>query len=151
MEAPNVVARFRDGRVAKGYCLNFNAAKPTFYLIDAMDNGKTLEVRLADLKAVFFVKTFKGNPAFSAAREFIGGTPSGRRMRVVFADGEEIIGYSLTYHAEGLGFFLTPNDPRTNNERIFVVNNAAARIEPVNMEKNPLPASTCYEMHGKTG
>jgi hypothetical protein len=47
--------------------------------------------------------------------------PHGRKLEVTFLDGEVIVGSTLNYRPEGLGFFLCPADPRSNNLRIFVV------------------------------
>jgi hypothetical protein len=48
---------------------------------------------------------------------------------VNFSDGEIVIGYTLGYSPERQGFYMTPADLQGNNERIFVVKSATAKIE----------------------
>lgn len=38
-----------------------------------------------------------------------------------FADGEDIVGTTMGYEPDRLGFFVVPVDPKSNNERCFVV------------------------------
>jgi hypothetical protein len=49
-------------------------------------------------------------------------------MVVTFKDGETISGTTPAYRADGLGFYLTPADPRANNVRIFVVSSAVRQV-----------------------
>jgi Family of unknown function (DUF6982) len=53
----------------------------------------------------------------------------GRRIRVVFSDGEEITGTTQAYQPGRVGFFIVPADVHSNTERCFVV--AAATREVV--------------------
>jgi hypothetical protein len=48
---------------------------------------------------------------------------------VKFSDGESIIGYTLGYSPDRQGFFMTPADSKSNNQRIFVVKSASEKIE----------------------
>jgi hypothetical protein len=48
---------------------------------------------------------------------------------VKFSDGESIIGYTLGYSPDRQGFFMTPADVKSNNQRIFVVKSASEKIE----------------------
>ena len=55
-----VVARFRDGKIVKGFTNDFFPNKDVFH-ISATERGKDLtEVLVPDLKALFFVKSFAG-------------------------------------------------------------------------------------------
>jgi hypothetical protein len=72
---------------------DFVPARASFHLLpthpDGGRAGEPIEVQLADLKALFFVKDFTGNPAHAEAKEFEPGvTLPGRRIRVEFLDGE---------------------------------------------------------------
>ena len=91
-----IVARFRDGQILKGFTGDFLPTKPTFHLTpaDAPPQSKPVVVRLADLKAVFFVKDLAGKPQpHSDRREFDPGKPVvGRKIRVVFKDQEILLG-----------------------------------------------------------
>jgi hypothetical protein len=73
---------------------------------------------LADLKAVFFVKKFDGNPDYKERKEFTEkDSPQGRKVEVAFADGEIMQGSVLGYNPKEIGFFLFPVDPLSNNLR----------------------------------
>ena len=49
-------------------------------------------------------------------------------VQVTFKDGETLVGATQGYQPDRPGFFLTPADPKSNNERIFVVTKAVARV-----------------------
>ena len=58
-----VVARFNGGRVLKGYTKGFTA-ESDFVVLDEAGSGKEHRIAIADLKAVFFIKSFEGNKAY---------------------------------------------------------------------------------------
>ena len=125
-----VVARFVDGRVLKGMTADFSPTKDVFHLALADAPGQApLEVRAQDLKALFFVKDHAGNPGYDERKEF-ESTPSiaERPIQVVFQDGEVLVGTTSGYRAGRPGFFLTPADPESNNERCYVITAAAREI-----------------------
>jgi len=67
-----------------------------FHLIPA-DGGPTLELRTRDLKGLFFVREFVGNKTRKDVRGFIAGpqeTGQGKKIAVLFKDGELMCGYS---------------------------------------------------------
>lgn len=125
-----IVARYQDGRVLKGFTNDFLPGKDHFHLSDEAhpSGAKTLDVRVGELKALFFVKTFEGDPSHQeladASAVKVG---QGRRIRVVFNDGETIVGTTQGYDRSRPGFFVVPVDTHSNNERCFVV--AAATKE----------------------
>jgi hypothetical protein len=122
----HLVARFRDGRTRKGISLNVDIAKPTFHLRAGDD---TIEVRLADLKALFFVKNLAGNSAHNEATEPTAGDPrlvGAKKIAVTFDDGEMVVGMSNRFPPAGTFFFMLPIDPNSNNVRILV--NRAATV-----------------------
>jgi hypothetical protein len=124
-----VVAAFRDGRRIKGSTLDFLPTRDAFHLHRA--DGGTDTVMVAELKALFFVRDLAGNVARDSRNEFPEGfRPPGRKIRVVFADGEEVLGTTQGYDPTRKGFFVLPADPEGNNERIFVV---AASAREVNL------------------
>ncbi len=115
-----VVAGFRDGRRVKGQTLDFLPTKDAFHV--QTDEGDVLEIRLRELKSVFFVRDLAGNPERKKVNEFdVNATLTGRRIRVVYFDGEELVGTTQGYSAERPGFFVQPADKGGNNQRIFVV------------------------------
>jgi hypothetical protein len=84
-------------------------------------------VPTSQLKAVFFVRDFDGNPEFDDDRTFDAGV-GGRRLEVTFADDEVLIGSTLSYRPDGVGFFVNPADSQGNNLRIFVVSSALRHV-----------------------
>ncbi|UCD32410.1 MAG: hypothetical protein JSW04_01630 [Desulfobacterales bacterium] len=126
MKPNKVVIRFNDGRILKGNTSDFFPNKNRFHLTHL--DGKIEEIDIGALKAVFFVKNFKGNKYHQKSYDDkVHG--AGRKIKVDFNDNESIIGYALGYSPDRQGFFMTPGDVEGNNERIFVVRSATKNIE----------------------
>ena len=126
MQPNKVVVRFKDGAIMKGNTSDFFPNKARFHLNPL--KGEIKDINVEDLKAVFFVKDFKGNQAHH--KKYHDTVPgSGRKIKVEFSDGESIIGFALGYSPDRQGFFMTPADLKGNNERIFVVNSATKNIK----------------------
>ncbi len=130
---PNkIVVHYQDGRILKGYTVDFLPTKTNFHLTpaDAPPQSKPLEVWVAQLKALFFVKSLAGGPQPHPRRqEFEPGKPVvGRKVRVAFKDGEILVGTTQGYDASRPGFFIFPADTESNNERIFVVRGATQQV-----------------------
>ncbi len=121
-EPSKLVVACLDGRRLKGYVFNFSPRRERFRLFpdgnSPPDAGQ--DVELADLKALFFVKDFAGNPQYKEHYDVNGGR--GRKLEVTFKDGETIVGTTEAWSPQKLGFFLFPADAITNNLRVFVVN-----------------------------
>jgi len=139
MPLNKIVARYTDGRMVKGSTQNFDIASGSFHVNpDPAANGsggtqvltvsKTAEVHLCHLKAVFFVTDYQGSPTYDELKAFSPNSPSGRRVKVIFKDGEELVGATLNYDPGALGFFVFPADPASNNRRVFVINAAVRNI-----------------------
>ncbi len=114
-----IVARFRDGRVLKGATADFNPGKSEFHIQEP--GGAVTKVAVADLKAVFFVRTLEGDRFHVAMLDQPRGGGLGRRIEITFRDGETLTGYSNGYDRAKPGFFVVPSDPESNNLRVFVV------------------------------
>lgn len=123
-----IVARFQDGRLMKGFTTDFLPTKDHFHMTRQEEGAgaKPVDVRVPELKAVFFVKGFEGDPQHHRINEPDQGGP-GRRLRIVFKDGEVMVGTTQGYDRSRPGFFVIPVDTAGNNERCFVV--AAATQE----------------------
>jgi len=125
-----IVVRYQDGRLLKGFTDDFFPNKELFHITPLPPSDpKPVEVRVAELKAVFFVKDHKGNPRYKDLKDF--NTPAaavGRKLKVVFKDGEVIIGTTQGYQPNRPGFFLIPADPQSNNERCFIVTAATKSV-----------------------
>jgi len=114
----------------KGTTRDFSPNKPDFHVYPNEDLGaKAEKVSLARLKAVFFVKTLEGNKDHVEGSDAPGGQGQGRRIRVVFKDGEVLMGFTVGYAPDRPGFFFVPCDPESNNLRIFVIRAAVAKVE----------------------
>lgn len=126
-----IVARYQDGRIHKGVTNDFFPNKDLFHLIpvNALPGTPPLKVSIQDLKAVFFVKTFEGNPAYNDKKEFNAGkTAVGRKIKVIFKDGEVLVGTTHGYQPGRSGFFIVPADPHSNIERCFVISAATNEV-----------------------
>ena len=124
-----IVVRHADGQIHKGYTQDFHPSRPQFSLwpsINATPRERTV-VPVRQLKGVFFVRDFNGNPNHQERKAFtVRG--QGRRVEVTFADGETILGTTLNYRPDCQGFFVSPADPSGNNTRIYVVSKAVRRV-----------------------
>ena len=127
-----VIARFRDGRMVKGYTYNFNPQKEIFHVTETQYGKKVFEVNISRLKAVFFVKTFEGNKNHWSFDDFslnsLKNFP-GLKVKVTFFDGEVMYGSTTGYAPERNGFFVFPADKESNNERIFTIREATVAVE----------------------
>ena len=92
MEPVKVVIRYANGKLLKGYTNDFFPNKPLFHVhpVETGHEGKGIEVVVDQLKAVFFVKDFAGDPSHNDQKHFAEGQqPPGRKAEVTFADGED--------------------------------------------------------------
>jgi hypothetical protein len=132
MAIHKVVVRFQDGRLLKGSTADFIPTKDRLHLspADAPPSTKPVEVLLAEVKALFFVRDFAGKPR--PQKDPVEPPPpppgAGRGIRVMFRDGEILIGTTHGYQPGRLGFFVVPVDPESNNERCFVISAAAHQV-----------------------
>ncbi len=132
-ERTKIVVHYMNGRVIKGYSYDFYPNKPHFHLLPPVAGfslaAEAIEVRIKDLKAVFFVKDFVDDPSYNERKYFVEGErPPGRKVGVKFRDGEILVGSTVGYDPQRPGFFLIPADPKSNNLRVFVVSTAVTRI-----------------------
>jgi hypothetical protein len=125
MEINKVVARFKNGTIKKGTTSDFFPNKILFRL--KLLNEEVLDIKIEELKAIYFVKDFQGNKNNKDMYidVVIGG---GREIQVTFMDGEILIGYTQGYSPNRSGFFVVPADLQNNNDRIFVINSATEKV-----------------------
>ncbi|HVO77042.1 MAG TPA: hypothetical protein VMT60_03570 [Candidatus Bathyarchaeia archaeon] len=128
-----VVVHYADGKLVKGYTHDFLPERESFHLNTAIEpgTGTVHEVEIAELKAVFFVKSFEGNMTYREKSTFEDADAKalhGIKIKVTFKDGEILRGISLGYSKAKRGFFVVPIDPQSNNERIFVVATATTEV-----------------------
>jgi len=134
----SVVARFVDGRVLKGTTHDFAPHKPIFHLTVWDDpTTKALVVPVGALKALFFVRTYEGDPKHVEDLDLANAKGQGRKLLLTFADGEILCGFTTGYSKDKQGFFVRPVDPNSNNSRVFVV---ATAVKQVTWADAPAPA-----------
>lgn len=126
-----LVVRYLDGRLLKGYGRDFLPGRGALELWNDPEGPSESRVTIpfAHLKAVFFVHDFAGNPAHSLADGAEDPSARGRRMTVTFVDGEVLRGTTLSYNQNAPGFFLSPLDSTTNNEKVFVLAGAIRHVQ----------------------
>ena len=132
MSQNKIVVHYADGHVQKGTTVDFVPEKEFFHIMlpGAAPNSKQPEIRIEDLKAVFFVRDFIGNPYYKYKKEFEPGAPIiGRKIKVLFKDGEVIVGTTTDYQPGCSGFFVSPADTQSNIERCFVVTKAISDVK----------------------
>lgn len=126
-----VVARYRDGRLFKGHVLNFSPNSPHFFLSPVGGLAhEPLRVIVDELKALFWVHDFGGDPHYVENKNFME-LPNGYGMQVsvTFSDGEIIAGYGTGCDLQTSGFYVTPVDEGSNNQRIFVVSRSVTDLD----------------------
>lgn len=138
-EGEMVVVRFRDGKLMKGYLRGFSIESDMISFV-GQNTGDALQVSVDELKAVFFVKNFDGFHKYVEKKAFGTRKLRGCKVFVKFLDNEVLVGiiegdlpwdkgFSLTKLGKKTkGFFLTPVDGDSNNEKVFVLGSAIQDI-----------------------
>ena len=127
--ANEVVAHYLNGRVVKGISLDVDPGKPLCH-IRTQGEG-TIEVKLSELKALFFVKDLAGN---AKRTDILQLEPSDGRARgafpieLEFVDGERLVGLTVRFPPIKPFFFILPADASSNNVRILVNRGAVKRM-----------------------
>lgn len=130
-DATKVVAHLNDGRILQGTTHDFFPNRVTFHVIPT-GGGASMELRTRDMKGLFFVRDFGGDPRREDVAGFITGpqdTGQGKKVAVLFKDDELICGYSLSFLPDRAGFFLFPADRGGNNLRIYVVMSSTREVK----------------------
>lgn len=126
-----VIARFADGHLIKGTTADFFPTKDLFHVsvATAPAGSMPVEINTQDLKALYFVKDFAGDQHHVQQNEFDPAhPPAGRRIKVVFNDGEVLSGTTTGYQPKRSGFFMVPADAGSNIERCYVVTAATREV-----------------------
>ena len=129
-----VVAHFMGGRLAKGYVADFNQNKDCFHVYPTPEMTDNCSLIYQDeLKALFFVKTFQGNPDYEDPifpAEVINKLV-GMKLKVEFKDGEIIYATTFGYSPARKGFFVYPLDKNCNNNKVYVITASTASVEVI--------------------
>jgi len=131
MEQVKLIVRYVDGRIVKGFTEDFSPNKDRFHLRlldNASGNGLQL-ICFKDLKALFFVRDFGGNPSYNERKAFMeGDRAQGRKVEVTFSDGEKLVGATLGYDPNRPGFFFFPVDDKCNNIKVFAIQSSVETV-----------------------
>jgi hypothetical protein len=131
IEPVKVIARYVNGKVMKGYTHDFFPNKQIFRISPSIDEHlkEGTKIQVLDLKALFFVRDFTGNPSYNEQKHFSQDKQFlGRKIEVTFKDNEVLVGTTVGYAPQRLGFFLFPVDPESNNLRVFVISAAVRKV-----------------------
>ena len=125
-----VVVRRLDHGVVKGFVDSASYLGPGG--IEMLDReGRAVVIPLPEIKAVFFVREFEGNPQRSERKLFLSRPRmAGLWVQITFKDHEVLEGLLPSNLVESgpEGFLVTPADLYSNNLRIFVPRTALSRI-----------------------
>lgn len=125
-----MVVRKLDKGLVKGFL------DPKGYLaseVEVLDReGRLVHVPMSEIKGVFFVRDFDGNPD-RAERKVFRSRPrlAGLWVRMTFKDTEvlEAILPNNLLDVDPLGYLVTPPDVYSNNLRMFIPRNALTEME----------------------
>lgn len=136
MDKEKVVVRFIDGKMVKGYIVKFSPSDREI-IVENLSNQKE-SINMAELKAIFFVRTFEGDRDHIETKSFLGTVPRGKRIFVRFRDGEAMTGFVegdipwqrgfFLESSKSSGFFLIPVDYHSNNIKVFVISDAVRDV-----------------------
>jgi hypothetical protein len=101
--------------------------------VEVLDReGRLLSIPLDEVKGVFFVREFEGNPQ-RPERKVFHSRPrlAGVWVRMTFKDNEVLEGLipNNLLEISPLGFFVTPPDLYSNNLKMFIPRSALTAIE----------------------
>lgn len=113
--------------------------------------GRTLTIPLHEIKGVFFVRDFDGNPQRSE-RKLFQSRPrlAGLWVRMTFKDKEVLEGLlpSNLVELSPEGFLVTPADLYSNNLRVFVPRTALSEIIVLGVIPNGRPRKPSQKRGG---
>jgi hypothetical protein len=130
MPANKIVVHDKGGNIFKGTTADFLPKRPLFHLsLGGIHGEEVKKIFVNHLKAVFFVRDFRGNRDYKEIRDLVDRPGSGKKIKAVFKDGEIVSGHTHSINMDQQGFFLVPVDPKSNNERIFIIFSSLNRLE----------------------
>jgi hypothetical protein len=123
-----VVGRYRDGRLVRGYTNDFSPMKNYLHVSSAPFAEETEFISMIHLDALFFMRdartAFRGE-VDDAERE--GIIALGRKVAIALPNGTELIGSTLGYRRDGSGFFVHPHTD-SGPARVFVTQSGIRKI-----------------------
>ena len=115
-----LVVHFLEGGTIQGFGENFLPGEGEILLQDLQ--GTIHHIELRKVKVICFVKDFRTVRAEGDRKDtrFLYQATSGRKLNLVFKDGEHLEGTAALRERPAQGFFLTPLSDQTNNLQIYV-------------------------------
>lgn len=125
-----VVLRYLNGELEKCFIRPYISCSQKIVQV-IKDDGSVRTIPIEKLKAIFFVKELngKGHKEGSWEEEDPSALKVGKKIMVVFKDGEKMKGKVLGSIEKGYGFFLYPLEKDTNNLKVFIVKSSILSIE----------------------
>lgn len=134
-----VVARGRSGDMIKGYLESVNnldklkvaSLRGDEIRVRPINASSSSVLRFDSLKALFFVKSFDGNPDYRETQYFAGAPVyQGIWVRVRFFDQEVIEGIIENTLRPFMdpGLLLTLPDPESNNQAAYVIKSSLTEL-----------------------
>lgn len=132
-----VVVHMHDGNVISGILQLHEDTEggipphlPPVFHIQQEIGGLSSTLRVADSKAVFFVRTHRGDPAYEEMKFSFGEAASGLWIQIQLQDGEVLEGYvpNSIHWLVGPGLWLWPTDRLSNNTLIYVPKTSALEL-----------------------
>jgi hypothetical protein len=129
-----VVIRLGSGEVIKGFFTVHADASLVAILDDSITSGsqsitvktaqthESISAAWSEIKSLFFVKSFRGDPTKKALRFYAKGPAVGEILAEIrFNDNEVIEGTidNSAKHFVGAGVLLHPSDPNSNNLMVY--------------------------------
>ena len=125
-----VVIRKLDKGLIKGFIDPNGCLAAELEVLDR--EGRLSRIPMSEIKGVFFVRDFEGNPD-RAERKVFRSRPrlAGLWVRMTFKDSEvlEAILPNNLLEVDSLGYLVTPPDVYSNNLRIFIPRSALTEME----------------------
>ena len=138
-DSEKAVLRFENGKVLKGYIRNFTS-DAEIVTVEEAGTGKVFTVDIHQLKAIFFVRVFKGDRYHREIKSYGLSKLKGQKIFIKFKDKEDMVGFLegrfpwekgffLSKHDDSVkGFFILPVDGDSNNIKLFVVSSSVIDV-----------------------
>ncbi len=153
MTERKVVVKLRSGEVVKGYTTSPGSDAASLFNDSSQNSGNAIRVRLvnsnapirialSDVKAVFFVKSFRGDPKRKNLRFYTNGPAVGAIWAEIRFIDNEVIEATIENSVQHLmddGLLLRPSDADSNNVLIYVNKSAITsyRVLGVRAHREP--------------
>lgn len=122
-----VVARLLDGGKVKGRSTDFHPEQDHFTIAPA-DTSLPVRIPVAELKALFFVRSLDGNPERQDHREFRLKHGVRSKLWLEFQDGERMAAWPVSPTMGKQGFYVLPTDSDSNVEKAWVYRPALKKV-----------------------